>query len=79
MKANATGPEERKSSGNKAVKTIIGIAVIVLIFLVFAICSGDRARLGKYCSGKDPSGGYIYQDCMDDGWKDWYANAHWMQ
>ncbi len=54
--------------------------IALFALLVFTIaCDPNREKLDKYCSGKFTEGSYLYQECMDDGWKDWYANAHWMQ
>ena len=46
------------------------------------IFGGDVFRssdLERYCAGKYRGGGAVYQQCIDGGWKDWYANAHWMK
>ena len=54
--------------------------IAIFALLVFTIaCDSNRGRLHEYCSYKFTEGSYLYQECMDDGWKDWYANAHWMQ
>ncbi|MYA60617.1 MAG: hypothetical protein F4X40_08730 [Chloroflexi bacterium] len=60
-----------------AVRIVLAVAVIAIICCV-CTRAGD-AKLGVYCSVKDPSGGYIYQQCMAGGWKDWYDNAPWMR
>ncbi len=39
---------------------------------------GDGGRLARYCAGKWGSSP-LYRECIADGWKSWYATAHWMQ
>lgn len=38
--------------------------------------AGSNADLRRYCSYKFTPGSYLYDECIADGWKDWYANAH---
>ena len=63
---------------NFAVRLGIGLFIVVIIVQALNYCS-RQSDLNRYCSGKDPSGGYIYEDCMGGGWKDWYADASWMR
>ena len=69
---------------------LIGV-VIVLVILWFVgnfvwdcivnIFDGDAggsSRLAQYCAGKFSRGSYLYQECIDDGWKPWYSTASWL-
>ena len=39
-----------------------------------------QSKLERYCAGKYHSTtSALYKMCVDEGWKDWYANAHWMK
>lgn len=61
-----------------AIRIGIVLAVVIVAALAIGTCN-QHSKLNRYCSGKDPSGGYIYGDCMDGGWQDWYENASWMR
>lgn len=39
---------------------------------------GGGGRLAEYCAGKWGSSP-LYRECINDGWKPWYANASWMK
>ena len=41
---------------------------------------GSSGDLEYYCAYKwNSATSALYQQCVSEGWKDWYANAHWMQ
>ena len=53
---------------------------IIGAFFDWLFSGGGDGRLGKYCAGKYGSTtSALYRQCVDGGWKDWYANAHWMK
>ena len=41
--------------------------------------TGTMRDLRRYCAYKYTPGSLFYDECIDEGWMDWYANAHWMQ
>lgn len=63
----------------KSLRIVVGFVALVLLLVFTTACDPNRGKLEKYCSGKFTEGSYLYQECIDDGWKDWYANAEWMR
>ena len=72
-----------------AIATWSVFGALVLLFALFLIFGeeveddsatpSESNRLVKYCSYKFTPGSDLHSECIDDGWKDWYANAHWMK
>ncbi len=53
---------------------------VIGAFFGWLFGGGSRGDLEYYCSYKyNSTTSALYRMCVEDGWKDWYANAHWMK
>ena len=64
---------------SKRLRIAAGLVALVALLIFTIACDPNREKLERFCAGKFVPDSYLYNECVDEGWKDWYANAEWMR